>query len=619
MLPRRQTARRFFFLCLAAWVISGTGCTASPAQTSTTACSLTLSYAGPSGFGTFAGLGEDAARCLMASWREAFANDEPDATIIFVSTACGQGAGGSLANPFCSLADALEKASQLAGEGKTPSLYLDPGSYAVGITLKRELPSLAIRGLCSETTALSEADPDQPIIDADESVHTAISLEGLTLQAGRNALLRITNGTATLAQVQVISPDDNSCFEVAGSQAELTAKFIAIDGGVTANAASPGPTEPTGGVLQTMPVVDGSDIERCIHVHSGGQLVLENFYLHDLSGVGIFVTGAGSRAELTSGVISGIQSNPNDEYGYGMSVEDGATAVLADVTLTDNDGTNFLADGDGTAVAIEGSAVGGALSNSVPQSGVGLIIQNGAQGEIASTLLQDNAKPGLFLSSGSTTTARDLLVTGNGFSGIAVTDAVATILGSAIRANPSDSSIGGGIGVFLQSWTSQADLTVTLSGNVIEQNDIALYAIEQTQGGMTIALEDNLFHDSAVMGAVFLNIPTGITLAGNCFWNSFATGQDSPFSFGRHLVLDEANALLADNTYQGTYDEVTIQQQHCELLPFPPASPYAIPVDISQEHLPTFPDTCLCTGCYTIVLVPTPWYAFDIVEPTAVE
>ena len=581
----------------------------------TNACALTLSFAGPDEPSEFPGLGEDTTTCAMGSWREYFNDTSPDQAALFVSSNCGQHADGSIDNPYCSIPNALVGAAELYRREVTPELFIDPGDHTMNLTLKNALASMKMRGLCSETTTIAPVDDDTPLIRQDESTSVALQLRGVTLNAGSAATISVSNGSVQLYGVELVQGINNDCFDITGPQASLTGQYVAIGG--LAIAPSITPSSIDGGSL--VPPVGTRDLEKCITVENGGQLVLQDFIISDLSEIGIFITGEDSRAILTSGIVTSIMTDyATGEFGYGISVEDGASATLNQVTLTENRGTNMLVDNENSSVTITNSYIGEGESNSYLGQGLGLAVQRSATADITFSNIENNGNTGIMVSSNAQTTVSDSSLSGNGFSNIVVTDANATLTRNFFGETNSEPGLGGGVGLFIQSRNSDVVTTVQVSNSIITgSRGSGIYIIEYASSDMDLTIEDNYIYNNATYDADFNShyLSYGargtIDLIGNCIVSG---GTMTPA-----IRAHNSNISMQGNTISGTYNQYVIHQQSC-------ADPIADAVDTSAEILPALAINCICnalstTGdyCYSTGIGPTLNFHFGIEEVEAIQ
>lgn len=620
-MPRRERSPQKGLVVLALLILSGCSGVGS-GSSATTACDLSLSSVGPTEEFTFAGLGEDAAKCLMTSWRGALVGETPAATAIFLTGACGQGADGSLGKPYCRIEDALQRAEEIAQQEKVPELYLDPGDYAMHVALGGRLLALKVRGLCSETTVLSPSVAGSPIIEDDGAASSTLSMQGVTLVGGEGPVLQFVNSSATLRQVRVEQSVDNACFWISGANATLDAQSVSFDGPV-AMIVPPTPSS-AGGESTMMPTVGSQAVPRCIIVEDGATLVLEDFSLHDFEGVAIHVIGVGSQATFTSGEVNNIAelSTGGGGFGYAMVVEGGATATLDRVTISACHGAGIAADGEGTTISITNTSVGQTQANTYGGTGVGIIVQDSAQGTIDFSAFEDNAAPGIFLSSGSSTTIGHSLVTGNTFSDVALTDAGMTLTGSSLGPTVSHASEQGGIGLFIQGKGGGMQAAAEVAGNVITGSPYeGIYLVDHAGEGMNLAFEGNDIRGNATLGTLFLSQIEAIAVSGavrfddNCIQSGGVTN-----AAGLWIHLSSGIAI-SGNQYVGSFNPYVIHQQQC-------VNAVLDSVDDSSEILPPMSVNCICGvrsdsgGACSMIgfpVGPTLNYNFAIEETEAIE
>lgn len=603
-------------LCLF-WL--GVGC-AGGGSPPASVCNLTLAYGGPTEVGTFAGLNEDATQCAATSWREVYEVQSIPAGSLFVSSSCQQGqeGDGSVDNPYCDLADAFRDMAQrdFSDAETVAVIHVDPGEYTVAETINTPSLRVALAGLCSDQTILKPASSDSPLMTLDAE-NGSVKVEGVTLEGGSAGVVDIRQGSFSLANVHVETNNDNECFMVEGANGSLTGQYVEMDGNSVNSLTfqQPAETDTSDATVSMLYPQPGTPV--CVHVGDGGRLQMENFHFHDFSGVAVLVEDAGSEATLGNGVIDGIYPLATDgNYGYGFVVQSGATATLNEMTVSNTSGAGVMADDEDTSITLTSSHISDVSMNIVSDSGVGVIIQRGAQATVENSEIEDNAGPGFYVSGGATATVDASSLRGNPFNA-AVVDATLTLTDSTL-AEAQHSSFGGRVGVFIESFTPDNDVTVTLTGNMIQDNPSAgVYLYEAGGGGMAVTLEGNHFIDNGTLSsynwsAAFMDLATGISLAKNCFQ---AEGNVA-------LILHASNAILSENIYEGAYDTFVIQHQACNDYDAP-LSPYQNPVDLSDEVVVGGGPHCLCgirsdTGeaCYTMEHEPRLMHDFGIGEVT---
>lgn len=582
-------------------------------------CSFSLAYLGPSQASSFEGLGEDSGQCLMSSWREFYVSEPPSEFSFFMAEQCGNGnADGTLEHPYCDWDHLLSAVSDFLTREKeaTPVIHLEPGRYTTNITIKDTLSRFEWRGLCSEITQISPEDEDAPLIQtASTGSNFSIALKNVTLSGGGQPHLSLGTGTAILEQVSIVNGNNNECLLVEGSSSTLTATGLTLTAQAADSVVNP---ESSGNPVSELSVPgSSSSVPICVRVRDGGILIMDNFHLHEFQGIGIQVIDSGSQAKLSNGIVEGTRTTDAGDFGYGMTVEDGGEAVLEEVTLQDNNGVNLIGSGAETHVVVNQSFLGNAGTNSSTGTGVGFIAQDLAQAEIMESLIQDNEGIGVYGGNKAHITLTDSVIEGNGFAGVTLTDATGMLSRNTIQDQIANYN-GGGVGIFLQSRTADADLICTLDQNIIKDQPVSLYAVELAEGAAEIRLSDNYF---SITGTTiyhhnlhFLNVLGEIQLDENCI--------DTAGGF--YLFLSQSNAILNGNIFQGSYSNFMIQQQVCSSLP-PPAGGYTIPLTLSQETFPAPAIHCLCnvnsldgSECFSSPDTPYLQHAFDIVEATVI-
>lgn len=582
------------------------------------ACELSLSFAGPSTPFTFQSLGEDPVKCAMTSWREYFSSSEPDSSAIFVSSNCGQETSGSLNKPYCNISEALVSAADFFSHEITPELYIDPGEYVMNLNLKSELADMKIFGLCSRTTTILPSDSETPLIKQDGTVNVFLRVLNVTLKAGNTAVIELSNGDIFLNQVEVVQGAENVCFSIAGSISTLTGEDVIISGSATSSSSSTQTSVDEGSLMY---VVHNEDLEKCITVENGGTLIMEDFSISNIQGIGVYVTGSNSSATLSSGTVSEIaeRSGSDGLFGYGIAVEDSARASLNRVTLTDNGGANLFVDGDGTSATITNSYISNSKTNPYSGTGVGMILQRGSSGNISFSNFIDNESVGLVVSPGSEAVISDSSFSGNTFANVVITNANATLSQNSIGTAIFHPARGGGVGLFIQGRNADAQTTAQILNNIISDSVYqGIYVVEQSSGSMDLTIEDNYIHNNATsntsLNSSFLiyQSPGVINLQDNCIASG---GTIEPA-----MIIDGSttNVSSSGNIIIGTYDTYAIDQQRC-------GSPPDYVVDASTFELPLLSVNCECginssTGGSCVVPLGLPaYFYFGISEVEAVQ
>ena len=588
-------------------------------------CNLSLSYAGPTEAYVFADFEQEEINCSFNSWKEALGDEKPDSSAIFVSSNCGGDKDGSIEKPFCDMNDALVEASKIYDSETTPSIYIDPGEYATNITLKGELPGLKIKGLCSETTILSQKDSEKALIQADSSMNVLIEINNITLQGKEKSIMTLEKGKVHLNQVHIEQNIDNSCFVVSGTSSLLEGESVNFSGPII----SPVPVTPitSGSNRLVMPIGTNELIPRCILVEDGGNLILDNFYFHDFAGIAIQVTDSDSKANLSDGVIENIYPVPNgnypsqiiDNYGYGISIKEGASGILDQVSFNNCYGTHLIVDGSDTSVSINNSYFGQVTENLYGATGVGIIIQNEALGNVAFSKFENAVAPGIFLSNSSSTIISDSYIIGNTFANIALSDADLTLsrtyLGLAL-AHPSE---GGPINLFIQGKSGNTT-TANISNNIITGNSCpGIYIAEGAEGEMNLIINGNNIDENSTTDSVYSPHVLMTSLIGNIVFSNNCIKSGSVTEPSGLIVDTSSGMSISDNTYEGTFGNYVIQQQRC---PDPTNDSF----DTSSETFPPSTVNCICgvlsdTGdyCEPTGIGPIQEYYFTIGEIEPVE
>lgn len=634
---------RILQVCFCLW---GLGCTSSSNDTNETdgsqinddetsinsdglACDLTLATLAPSEGFIFAGLDEEESHCTASSWEEVLPEDARREHV-FVRN-CAQESDGDGRSIFCDLASAATAVASFAQQQDAmPTIYVDPGFHEVAMEMNTQFPRLEIRGLCSGSTNLIPQNEEEPLFTVNAK-DASLALYNVTVAASGNDLVNIIQGTVVLDNVRIEQDVDNGCFSVgssAGMPATLNAKYVQFG----SNAPTPEfeidqiPEEVVPDDECDLPLP--GDIPTCIVVEDGGVLFMENFELHDFSGVAVIVTGKGSSATLISGSIHDIKPLENNAFGYGLVVKNGASATLEDVSITSNFGAGAVVDGVGSSLSIGNSYLAETGRNETPRSGAGLVVQDQAQAQVNASKFWANDDTGIHVRSSASVTIEDADIGENRFVGVLISDADASITRSTVHDTVPSPSDGGGVGILLHSFDSERTLSVAITGNEISENPGgAVNAMSWAIGETAITIASNRITGNGLSGLddgprfppsniTVLDTP-GVTIQNNCI--------DSTGNQG--ILLRSSTAQLGGNVYQGTYDNAVYQDTYAGWVIHQQNCGDITVVDIGSEIFPVLSAQCLCGEntvdqemCYPNVTVPELRHpGFCISEVPAVE
>lgn len=129
-------------------------------------------------------------------------------------------------------------------------------------------------------------------------------------------------------------------------------------------------------------------------VQTGASVTAEATLLVGNTAAGVFVNGAGSRAELTGCIVRGTLPGGAGQ-GPGLSATAGGRVRAEATALTGNVESGASADGAGSRIELTACVVRETAPNALGQRGRGLNAQNGGAASAADTLFDRNAEVGV--------------------------------------------------------------------------------------------------------------------------------------------------------------------------------------------------------------------------------
>ena len=542
-------------------------------QAAPPSCALSLSLLNPSARDC-EGIEEDSRLSIFRSWADYFRGRNPQHTDIFVSNSeCGDDADGSITGPFCDLQAAIVMAREIP---ESTIIRVGPGTYQL---TDAELDNVSIEGLSTTNTTLQALRLDTPIFvvgaKRDSQGQGPSLIKGVTLVG---VVEVIAGGILTLDTVRV-SLKDGPGFVVSGPNTELVIRNSEL---ITSSSIGPAvpPDAQSGAGMSSQEILPATS--AVVWAQNGAHLLMDNVCLEALRGVAVLIDGPTTTATISSSVIKNTQPDPSGQFGYGVAIQGGATVSIVDSTIVTNHGVGVLVDGSGSSISIRATHIGQTRTSVTPGTGVGAIVQRLATATIVDSALVSNAGPGLYVSNGATANVTGSVFEGNGFSGIGVVDANATLEGNSIISSGSSPDHGGGVGVFTWRLDENQTFNMVLRRNVVEEQPGSAAYLRGSQLVMMILIEGNLFRNNGtppIPGGLFikgaLDEAAGVTTRANCFTGSL-----------EYVLLDNAYANLELNYYESATGEdeliYTIKQQRCD-----GSSPPVATIDIDEENLPS--------------------------------
>lgn len=220
-------------------------------------------------------------------------------------------------------------------------------------------------------------------------------------------------------------------------------------------------------------------LARGIQVDQAGTLVLDGLVAENLLNLGVVGFGLGTTLELTNIEIRDVAAVEGVAGGAGLGAQDFAVLTASNVLIERASGVGLQIDSDAVATVTDLEVRDG-QPDGTPDFGRGLSVQRRSSATITDALFEDNRDVGAIVNEdavadltnvivrgtrpdddvdsgsgvsiqlGSVVTATDLLVEDNTRTGISISTATATLIGTTIRATRGDAVVGIGGGLHVQ-------------------------------------------------------------------------------------------------------------------------------------------------------------------------
>jgi hypothetical protein len=321
---------------------------------------------------------------------------------VLPATACGPGTMPVLGQTSC---QAVGPASCAAGFERDPSGWgcrAIVASAACGGATRAALGSTACApvGDCSAPfpPALATVFVDASFTNGQlDAAHVRTLAEGLAA-APANAVIAVAAGTYT----ETIAPSRS--VRVVGRCAAMV------------TLASPGADAPgvsaSGGVDV---IVEGMTLTghlRAASATTKASVTLRDVVMDANRGGGVSAKGAGTRVILERSLVRGSVAVPGG-LGIGIETSGGADLAVRESAVADNVDTGILVAGAGTHVDIARTVVLSTRSNAAGDFGLGVMIRDGAAGEVSSSFVGQAREAGLAVyGKGTRVSASDVVVEG---------------------------------------------------------------------------------------------------------------------------------------------------------------------------------------------------------------
>lgn len=312
-------------------------------------------------------------------------------------------------------------------------------------------------------------------------------------------------------------------------------------------------------IRDTLTRADGSR-GAGIELIDQGTLDATDLVIQDAHGAGLLVSSD------AVAVVSGLEirdTHPDRDglYGRGVVVQDGGQLDLSDGLLVDNREAGLFVS-SGSVVSLRDVGIQDTGRSGVYAAGAGLNVQDGGAVDADSLSVTGTEGPGIYVVDGAVD-CRDCTVSGNGFAGAVVRSGRLALVDGDVSANPPDDGLGGGVGLLVLGEERGSELAV--DGTRIAEH---AYGAVYLDGPGSYRLDG-----ADLSGGAGWELAPGRALHGDAV---FAAGAVGPWaddqglsiagctlrdSAGAGVFLDGASATLSDNTWSG--NAVDLVQQGC--------------------------------------------------------
>ncbi len=354
-----------------------------------------------------------------------------DENTVYVDVTAAVDGDGSESAPLTS----IQAGADLAGDRGGGLVAVAAGTYVEVVAMNSGHDGVVLAGRCRDLVTIdgSEGGKSDPalVIDGGRKL-PEIGVEGVTVTGGRqtgvwvnsamvslhasdfrqNAEIGIlvTGGETTLDGVGVYDtePDRQGNLgrgiDVEGGAA-LIATGCTIQGstelGVLAFGAGTSVELSDTQVLDTLPNTE-NEFGFGIDVEDGATLIATRCRIQGSTCTGIVATNPRTDVQLVETEVLDTLPTPGGLYGFGISAKDRATLTVTDGTVQGNSSAGVLADSGGTTVHLTRTVVSGTLPNPDGTGGRGVNVQGGAALTASDCTIQGNTEVGVLATSEGT-------------------------------------------------------------------------------------------------------------------------------------------------------------------------------------------------------------------------
>ena len=322
-------------------------------------------------------------------------------------------------------------------------------------------------------------------------------------------------------------------------------------------------------VLATLPDAAGQG-GFGVQVSAGAHLTMADSLVERNSHLGVQVDGEQAEVEINCCAIRLQEPALTGEWGIGVQLVGGSTAMVASSLFDGNTGLALGVRGEGTAAVVENSVFSGTKPDSDGLFGIGLLVSEGGSLGVAGSLIERSHELGVAVLGEKTrlgmtdSIVRDTRLAadgGNGFGLYALGQAVTYVARSLFRNNSTAGLAASGTGASL-SITESAVLDTRDGGGVI---DMGSWEVSQNFGdgvvaedGAVLEMHGSYVADNARCGAYYYGssgFVSGSVVAGNLHYGlamenceqdvSYAGAENYFFGNGSALPFAEPQQITA--------------------------------------------------------------------------
>ncbi len=312
---------------------------------------------------------------------------------------------------------------------------------------------------------------------------------------------------------------------------------------------------------------DGVEFGYSLSITEGARLTAEACELDSNFGLGVQAGGEGTSVVLLDSTIRNSLPIEQGKFGYGILVDGGANLSVERGLIEGNTEVGLVAMNPGTEVTLVDSTLSGTLVgyDMGAVNAVGLGVQDDAVVTASGLEIRDNEGPGLYAADG-TLECTDCELLDNRFAGAVVADLGVLELESSTISGTSESiDTGGGVGVQAGQILGWGPPTLVLGDSVVSDNPVAGVHIA---GQGSFQLSGNSFTGGTGLShGVTTRCGDGVYASGTEAWDGSTgltlDGNELTGNVGTGLFLDDAGALLEGNSWTDNDLDLLVQGDAC--------------------------------------------------------